>query len=71
MYLSNYRPSIRLYDISRDGPAAKLDVTLADIGVNHILCAICTLFPACLELVSGEFSVKYGPLLWSNQRTRR
>lgn len=66
MYLSNYRPSIKLYDISRDGSATKLDVSLSDIGVNHILCAICTLFPACLELnLCGDFSVKYGPLLWS------
>ncbi len=65
MYLSNYRPTIKLYDISRDGSATKLDVSLLDIGVNHILCAICTFYPACLELGKTAFRVKYGPLLWA------
>lgn len=64
-YLANCHPTIRLYDISRDGSATKNDVSVTDIGVNHILCAICTLYPACLELGKSTFRVKYGPLLWS------
>lgn len=64
MYLANYRPVIKLYDISRDGSSTKLDVALLDIGVNHILCAICALFPACLSISNNAFDVKYGPLLW-------
>lgn len=64
-YLANYRSSIKLYDISRDGSATKLDVTLLDIGVNHILCAICALYPAALSLDANTFTIKNGPLLWS------
>ena len=64
-YLANYRSSVKLYDISRDGSATKLDVTLLDIGVNHILCAICALYPAALSLDSSTFKIKNGPLLWS------
>lgn len=65
MYLANFRPEIKLYDISREGKASKLEVSLLDIGVNHILYAICALYPACLESGSAFFRVKYGPLLWS------
>lgn len=65
MYLSNYRPVIKLYDISRDGSATKLDVSLMDSAVHDILCAICTLYPVSLELGDNSFLVKNGPLLWS------
>ena len=64
MYIANYRPTIKLYDIARDGSSSKLEVSVDDIGVNHILCAICALFPVCLELGASSFDVKYGPLLW-------
>ena len=65
MYLSNYKPTIRLYDIARDGSASKLDVSLTDSAVFEILCSICTLFPACLELGESCFNVRNGPLFWS------
>lgn len=64
MYMSNYRPVIKLYDISRDGSSVKLDVSYDDIAVNHLLCAICVLFPHTLALVKDGFQVK-NALLWS------
>lgn len=65
MYLAHYRPEVKLYDIARDGSASKLDVSLMDSAVHRILCCICTLYPACLELGPTSFIVKNGPLLWS------
>lgn len=64
MYLANYRPTIKLYDIARDGSASKLDVALEDSAVFTILCAICTLYPVALELGPTNFVVKNGPVIW-------
>lgn len=64
MYISNYRPEIKLYDISRDGSSSKLDVAYEDVAVYHILCAICVLYPDALELGRTSFEVTNGPLFW-------
>ena len=64
-YLANYRPTVNLFSISRDGSSTKADVSIHDIAVNHMLCAICALFPACLELDKSSFRVKCGPILWT------
>jgi superfamily II DNA or RNA helicase len=66
MYTNNYRESIKLYEIARDGSSVNLSVSLLDIAVNRFLCALCVLYPFCIRLEkSNSFTIRNGPFLWS------
>jgi hypothetical protein len=64
-YLEGYKHQIKLYKICRDGSSQDLTVTAEDRAVHRLLCYICVLYPACLEIGRNGFNVKNGPLLWS------
>lgn len=64
MYLIGYKSIISLHPIGRDGKGSEYSVSCEDTAVNHILCAICTLYPSVLERVSEGFKVKCGPVMW-------
>ena len=64
-YLSGYKSSIELDKISRDGSGTYYQVVPEDTAVNHILCYLCTMYPAAIVKKKNGFKVKTGPLLWT------
>ncbi len=55
---------IKLQKIGRDGTGIDYTVYTYDTKVFYLLCLMCNLFPAALELKGINFMIKNGPLFW-------
>ena len=64
IYISDYGRTVELYHIGRDGKGTEYSVSIDDIWVHHLLCAICAWYPGALEISGGKFKVKNGPVMW-------